>query len=71
MQVHDRIKSEHNTGTVLAINTAKGFAIVRWDGFGGPVRLPLDVAQSLPVVGSVRPPENPPAAPMGWDTVEV
>lgn len=65
MQVNTRVKSEHNTGTVIA--SENGIVAVKWDGFMMPI--PGIEAASLEVV-SAPPPDAPPPAPKGWDVVD-
>lgn len=65
MQVNTRVRSEFNTGTVVAVGE-DGSVAVQWDGFACAVGGLL--ASSL-TIESV-PPSEPAPAPKGWDVVD-
>lgn len=49
MKATDRVRSEYNTGTVVAI-AKDGRPIIRWDGFAYDIPVHKDIAQEFQVV---------------------
>lgn len=49
MQPNNRVRSEFNTGTVVAI-AKDGKPIIRWDGFAYDIPVHKDIAQEFKVV---------------------
>lgn len=64
MKANDRIKSEYNTGTVLAVSDPVSWVMIQYDGFAWPIKVPVDIACDFAVIGKV---EVAPEIPADFD----
>lgn len=58
MKANDRVKSQYNTGTVLAVSDPVNTVTIQWDGYAWPTEVPASIARDFEIVAPV---------PTGWD----
>jgi len=64
MKANDRIRSEYNTGTVLAVSDPVNFVVIQYDGYAWPIKVPASIARDFAVIGSI---EVAPEIPADFD----